>query len=187
MFPGWSEYGEDEWCLWRGPPSYEPLLVVKARTWLLSEGWKEGRHDLVPRGAVAQAVIDRDPSDESPTGVKRTSDSQKSRERISIFEERACKPRAVSGGLMSWCVETDAGLARRHGPATWSPPGCAAAILRPCATGVLSLQGTLPWRTVGTWRRSGAVRVSDATVDPLVPRRSVRIGSAITAPSSSRR
>jgi putative transposase len=41
MFPGWSEYGEDEWCLWRGPASYEPLLVFKARTWLLSEGWKK--------------------------------------------------------------------------------------------------------------------------------------------------
>jgi hypothetical protein len=41
MFPGWREYREDEWCLWRGPASYEPLLVFKARTWLLAEGWKK--------------------------------------------------------------------------------------------------------------------------------------------------
>src|SRR3954467_7133923 len=34
MFPDWAEYGEDEWALWRGPPTYEPLLVFKARTWL---------------------------------------------------------------------------------------------------------------------------------------------------------
>jgi REP element-mobilizing transposase RayT len=40
MFPGWAEYGEDEWALWRGPATYEPLLVFKARTWLLAEGWK---------------------------------------------------------------------------------------------------------------------------------------------------
>jgi REP element-mobilizing transposase RayT len=41
MFPGWAEYGEDEWCLWQGPSTYEPLLVFKARTWLLTEGWKK--------------------------------------------------------------------------------------------------------------------------------------------------
>lgn len=40
MFPGWTEYGED-WRLWRGPPSYEPLLVFRPRTWLLVEGWKK--------------------------------------------------------------------------------------------------------------------------------------------------
>jgi REP element-mobilizing transposase RayT len=40
MFPDWTEYGEDEWALWRGPATYEPLLVFKARTWLLAEGWK---------------------------------------------------------------------------------------------------------------------------------------------------
>ena len=40
MFPGWSEYRDGEWALWRGPSTYEPLLVFKARTWLLAEGWK---------------------------------------------------------------------------------------------------------------------------------------------------
>jgi REP element-mobilizing transposase RayT len=41
MFPDWAEYGDDEWCLWRGPPSYDPLLVFKPQTWLLREGWKK--------------------------------------------------------------------------------------------------------------------------------------------------
>jgi REP element-mobilizing transposase RayT len=41
MFPGWTEYGDDEVFLWRGPPSYEPLLVFRPQTWLLAEGWKK--------------------------------------------------------------------------------------------------------------------------------------------------
>ena len=39
MFPDWAEYGDDEWFLWRGPPTYEPLQVFMPRTWLLREGW----------------------------------------------------------------------------------------------------------------------------------------------------
>jgi len=27
--------------LWRGPPTYDPLLVYRPRTWLLREGWKK--------------------------------------------------------------------------------------------------------------------------------------------------
>jgi len=38
LFPGWAEYG-DEAFLWRGPPTYDPLLVYQPRTWLLREGW----------------------------------------------------------------------------------------------------------------------------------------------------
>jgi hypothetical protein len=38
-FPGWAEYG-DEPFLWRGPPTYDPLIVYQPRTWLLREGWK---------------------------------------------------------------------------------------------------------------------------------------------------
>src|SRR3954469_8097580 len=41
MFPGWAEYAEDEWALWRGPPTYEPLLVFRPQTWLLLEGWQK--------------------------------------------------------------------------------------------------------------------------------------------------
>jgi REP element-mobilizing transposase RayT len=41
MFPDWAEYGEEEWALWSGPPTYEPLVVFKPRTWLLAEGWKK--------------------------------------------------------------------------------------------------------------------------------------------------
>jgi putative transposase len=40
MFPGWAEYG-DEPFLWRGPETYDPLIVYQPRTWLLREGWKK--------------------------------------------------------------------------------------------------------------------------------------------------
>jgi hypothetical protein len=43
MFPDWAEYGEDEWHLWPGPPTYEPLVVFRARTWLLAEAGKSIR------------------------------------------------------------------------------------------------------------------------------------------------
>jgi REP element-mobilizing transposase RayT len=39
-FPGWKEYG-DEPFLWRGPATYDPLIVYQPRTWLLREGWKK--------------------------------------------------------------------------------------------------------------------------------------------------
>ena len=39
-FPGWAEYG-DEPFLWRGPPTYDPLMVFQPRTWLLREGWRK--------------------------------------------------------------------------------------------------------------------------------------------------
>jgi len=41
MFPGWEEYG-DEPLLWRGPDTYDPLVVYRPRTWLLRDGWKRG-------------------------------------------------------------------------------------------------------------------------------------------------
>jgi putative transposase len=40
MFPGWAEYGEESF-LWRGPDTYDPLVVYQPRTWLLREGWKK--------------------------------------------------------------------------------------------------------------------------------------------------
>jgi putative transposase len=40
MFPGWAEYG-DEPFLWRGPATYDPMVVYQPRTWLLREGWKK--------------------------------------------------------------------------------------------------------------------------------------------------
>jgi len=42
MFPGWAEYGEleDEPFLWRGPRTYDPLVVYQPRTWLLRAGWR---------------------------------------------------------------------------------------------------------------------------------------------------
>jgi REP element-mobilizing transposase RayT len=43
MFPGWAEYApyEEEPFLWRGPQTYDPLVVYQPRTWLLREGWKK--------------------------------------------------------------------------------------------------------------------------------------------------
>ena len=40
MFPDWAEYG-DEAFLWRGPPTYDPLIVYQPKTWLLRVGWKK--------------------------------------------------------------------------------------------------------------------------------------------------
>jgi REP element-mobilizing transposase RayT len=40
-FPGWLEYG-DEPFFWRGPDTYDPLLVRQPTTWLLKEGWRRG-------------------------------------------------------------------------------------------------------------------------------------------------
>jgi REP element-mobilizing transposase RayT len=39
-FPGWAEYG-DAFFLWRGPATYDPLVVYQPSTWLLREGWKK--------------------------------------------------------------------------------------------------------------------------------------------------
>src|SRR6185295_14142344 len=41
MFPGWEEYGNQPF-LWRGPPTYDPLVVYQPKTWLLREGYKRG-------------------------------------------------------------------------------------------------------------------------------------------------
>jgi REP element-mobilizing transposase RayT len=41
MFPGWEEYGEQAF-LWRGPPTYDPLVVYQPRSWLLREGYLRG-------------------------------------------------------------------------------------------------------------------------------------------------
>jgi hypothetical protein len=40
MFSGWTEYGEEAF-LWRGPPTYDPLVVYQPKTWLLREGWRK--------------------------------------------------------------------------------------------------------------------------------------------------
>ncbi len=38
MFRDWKEWSEDSsWCV---PPTYQPLAVLPARTWLLQEGWQ---------------------------------------------------------------------------------------------------------------------------------------------------
>jgi REP element-mobilizing transposase RayT len=44
MFPDWKER-VDEPFLWRGPATYDPLVVYRPRTWLLREAWK--KHGLI--------------------------------------------------------------------------------------------------------------------------------------------
>ncbi len=40
QFPDWAEYGHEPF-LWRGPDTYDPLVVYQPKTWLLREGWKK--------------------------------------------------------------------------------------------------------------------------------------------------
>jgi REP element-mobilizing transposase RayT len=62
VFPDWAER-LDRPTLWRGPPSYEPLLVLRPRTWLLATGWKlvgTISHDEVPSAnSAARSNADR--------------------------------------------------------------------------------------------------------------------------------
>ena len=43
MFPGWAEYKpyDEEPFLWKGPETYDPLVVYQPRTWLLRDGWRK--------------------------------------------------------------------------------------------------------------------------------------------------
>jgi hypothetical protein len=40
-FPDWLELQGQPW-LWKMRDTYDPLIVFRPRTWLLSEGWKSG-------------------------------------------------------------------------------------------------------------------------------------------------
>jgi len=44
MFPDWKER-IDQPFLWRGPATYEPLVVRRPQSWVLREGWK--KHGLI--------------------------------------------------------------------------------------------------------------------------------------------
>ena len=52
-FPGWEEYG-DRPFLWRGPPTYDPLVVYLPKTWLLREGYKRGGPPISVREVPAK-------------------------------------------------------------------------------------------------------------------------------------
>jgi REP element-mobilizing transposase RayT len=58
MFPGWAEYG-DAAFLWRGPATYDPLIVYQPRTWLLRAGWAKvgsiSYHDVPSRNRADTA------------------------------------------------------------------------------------------------------------------------------------
>ncbi|HEX4423160.1 MAG TPA: transposase [Kofleriaceae bacterium] len=43
-FAHWAEYGDAPF-LWRGPATYDPLVVRQPQTWLLRVGWR--RHGLI--------------------------------------------------------------------------------------------------------------------------------------------
>jgi hypothetical protein len=53
-FPGRAEY-DDEAFLWRGPPTYDPLITYQPRTWLLREGLEDSWANLLPRSAIRSA------------------------------------------------------------------------------------------------------------------------------------
>ena len=53
LFPDWTELEDQPW-MWPLRETYDPLIVFRARTWLLSEGWKvKGQISarIVPGGA----------------------------------------------------------------------------------------------------------------------------------------
>jgi hypothetical protein len=54
MFPDWKER-IDEPFLWRGPATYEPLVVRRPQSWLLREGWK--MHGLISYREVPSRVF----------------------------------------------------------------------------------------------------------------------------------
>jgi REP element-mobilizing transposase RayT len=58
MFPGWAEYGDAPF-LWRGPKTYDPLVVYQPRAWLLREGWK--LHGPISCHEVPSANRERSP------------------------------------------------------------------------------------------------------------------------------
>ena len=41
LFPEWQELQDQPW-MWAMRETYDPLVVFRPRTWLLSEGWKRG-------------------------------------------------------------------------------------------------------------------------------------------------
>jgi hypothetical protein len=57
-FWGWKEREEAN-VFWKGPDTYDPLVVYFPKTWLLSQGWlKHGRisfHEVPSERAVANA------------------------------------------------------------------------------------------------------------------------------------
>jgi hypothetical protein len=67
MFPGWAEYApyEQEPFLWRGPETYDPLVVYQPRTWLLREGWRKGGAAISTREVPSTIDDAADPHDGS--------------------------------------------------------------------------------------------------------------------------
>jgi hypothetical protein len=56
VFPDWLELQGQPW-LWKMRDTYDPLIVFRPRTWLLSEGWKSGGGcDQRARGAEVAAL-----------------------------------------------------------------------------------------------------------------------------------
>jgi REP element-mobilizing transposase RayT len=55
LFPDWTEL-QDKPCMWPLRETYDPLVVFRARTWILAEGWKLAGGPIsareVPRGAA---------------------------------------------------------------------------------------------------------------------------------------
>jgi REP-associated tyrosine transposase len=48
LFPDWQELQDQLW-MWPIRETYDPLVVFRPRTWLLSEGWKRARRPISAR------------------------------------------------------------------------------------------------------------------------------------------
>jgi hypothetical protein len=59
MFSGWAEYG-DEAFLWRGPADLRSAGGMAAADLAVARRLEEGRHDLVSRGSLGEAVMDEE-------------------------------------------------------------------------------------------------------------------------------
>jgi hypothetical protein len=48
LFPDWKELQDKVW-MWPMRETYEPMVVRRARSWLLREGWKLGGGSISAR------------------------------------------------------------------------------------------------------------------------------------------
>ncbi|HEX7843258.1 MAG TPA: hypothetical protein VF469_37560, partial [Kofleriaceae bacterium] len=53
LFPDWQELQDQAW-MWPIRATYDPLVVFRPRTWLLSEGWKRAGGPISARDVPSQ-------------------------------------------------------------------------------------------------------------------------------------
>jgi REP element-mobilizing transposase RayT len=53
LFPDWAELADKAW-MWPIRETYDPMIVYRPRTWLLSEGWKKGGGSISVRDVPSE-------------------------------------------------------------------------------------------------------------------------------------